>query len=202
VKRPNNERGPGTKPRDLDQMTSSTTGIPRSEDSRSDDWEDRLAATEAMIAAGIGKPPADIERFDEACKTANERTKAFGEAAGLELAESDLDERQRLYLTTGVLDCRPCRHAAGGIAAVILGARRALCAECLADMDGVLIRVPEDCCDLCHRPAPGHRFWPIAAQWGPLIVGGNICRPCAEVLDCPDLDDEPDPLDGLLWEAS
>jgi hypothetical protein len=113
--------------------------------------------------------------------------------------------QQDTYALAGLLASEPCEHVkaktATGPVTVRLTYRRADCSDCASrwaeNGPPVGLWVPpapavaEDRCDLCDELAPDDLFTPVMCSLGIFVIGGDVCRDCAEIIvgpkDCCDV---------------
>lgn len=156
-------------------------------------FRDRLALARRMLARRASRPPVHLaDQLDAAGREARVLHDRLG--AVLPLIEPDCNWRRRAdaepsddtraYLLAALLGCTTvCIHIRRGgpqpaIARLPLG--RVDCDRCV----GTLYRPPlgdDDRCDICTTRGVT-TFHPFAVRLGPLLLAGDACRACADVL--------------------
>jgi hypothetical protein len=97
---------------------------------------------------------------------------------------NDPGRHSHARLLAAVIACRPCWHlrqngSQPSVAA--LPTRRANCRRCAHTARRPVI--PEDHCDICDALVDDNIFWPVRAQMGSLVVVGDMCRRCRDVIN-------------------
>jgi hypothetical protein len=114
--------------------------------------------------------------------SAVEEVLAPGRLHGLTVLDDPHRHRQARILA-GVIACTPCWHLRKGgpqPGVVMLPTRRADCARCTQTRRRPV--VADNVCDLCDELVADNVFWPVRAQLGVLVVGGDMCRACAAAI--------------------
>lgn len=200
-------RGPGHHPRGLDHNTRRLHNQPPQGNRTAPatrvtapPFALRLAKAQRELEAPPAGEPAEAPagRLDDVNK-AMWRRAAISKAANPQrhdwnrTAVHGGGTRQAAYLLAAIFACRPCPHAdeADRVTAT-LPAQRVDCLDCerrWAEGDPAAalwappaMTVPTDRCDICHEVADGNVFTPILAQLGTILVAGDACRTCAEVI--------------------
>jgi hypothetical protein len=155
-------------------------------------FSERLALARAMIAHGAAPTPVHLA---DQLRAAGSEVRQIHDRLGAELpalqpdrhwrarVDADPSDDVRAILLAAVMGCLPCPHLRHGgpqpgIAKLPL--RRVDCGRCAQ----TLRRPPAedaDRCDLCGRRGIV-TFVPFAMRSGPLLVAGDACAGCADVL--------------------
>ena len=157
-------------------------------------FRDRLAAARRLVTINTAQMAAGMA--DQVEAASGESFEALV-AAGVVLALVQPDRKWhfstqdaptdevKAHLVAGILGCVPCVHLRRGgpqPAMAALPLRRVDCRRCTATK-----RLPPkgdaDRCDLCGR-RDVQMFVPFTATYGPVLVGGDLCPDCADVLGC------------------
>jgi hypothetical protein len=153
----------------------------------------RLAAARAMIAGGAADVPGHLA---DQIRAAGAETRHLHDRMGAVLpllepgrnwrprVDADPSDTTRAYLLAALFGCTTvCPHLrTGGPQPAIarLPLRRIDCGKC----SQTFRRPPTgeaDQCDICQQPEV-LRFWPFAVRQGPVLIAGDACGECADLL--------------------
>jgi hypothetical protein len=157
-------------------------------------FPERLALARRMVA-GSTPPAANVHLADQIRAAGSEVRQIHDRMAAVmpllepgrnwrQRVDADPSDTTRAYLLAGLLGCTTvCPHLRKGgpqpgIARLPL--RRVDCTRC----SQTLRRPPaedDDACDVCGRRGVS-LFFPFAMRSGPLLVAGDACAGCADVL--------------------
>ena len=158
----------------------------------------RLTIARQMITRGVGC--LSQQEYDQVEAAVRDSRRIASDAARLvrllqsdrgwcERTQSAMETEQRVYVLAALLDCvrATCIHLrreGPQPAFVQLPLRRVVCRRCVA-----ILRKPPaedaDRCDVCGERGV-ERFVAFLLNNGPLVMGGDVCPSCAQVLGCDD----------------